>query len=87
MYDVDEYLINDHKVYVDVYEVRSKDGKLIPLSFIWKDGIKYKIDKVIHDEPGHSLKAGGYGRRYTVQIQGQVKYMFFEVDRWFMESK
>ena len=81
--DVSEYLKNDNKVYVDVVEVRRKDGFIRPVSFIWEDG----NDKIINAQPGHSLKAGGYGIRYTVEIRGKRRYLFFEEDRWFMERK
>ncbi len=85
--DISEYLRNDDKIYVDVIEERRKDGFIRPLSFVWEDGQRYEIDRVIGACPGHSLKAGGYGIRYTVEIEGKRKYMFFEEDRWFMSRK
>lgn len=85
--NIQEYLKNDFKVYIDVTEFRSKDGKLIPLSFIWEDDVEYEIDRIIDFCPGHSLKAGGYGIRYTVEIEGKQTFMFLEENRWFMERK
>jgi len=89
--DYKPYLVNDFKVYVDVNEDRLKDGLLVPLSFIWEDGNKYEIDKVIEVKPAASMKAGGAGMRYTVRIQGLTRYMYLEeshgVSRWFMERK
>jgi len=85
--DISEYLKNDYKVYVDVTEKRTKEGFLRPLSFVWEDGTEYEIDRVINACPGHSLRAGGYGIRYTVEIEGRQTYMFLEEDKWFMEKK
>ena len=85
--NVAEYLVNDHKVYVDVIEERRKDGFIRPLRLVWEDGTEYTVDRVIAACPGHSLKAGGYGIRYTVEINGKRKYMFLEEDKWFMERK
>ena len=85
--DINEYLRNDYKVYVDVFEERQKDGFIRPISFIWEDGNEYTIDRILDASPGHSLKAGGYGIRYTVEIEGKRRYMFFEEDKWFMERK
>ena len=85
--NISEYLTNDYKVYVDVIEERSKDGSVRPLSFVWEDGRTYEIDRVIDFCPGHSLKAGGYGIRYTIEVNGKRSFMFFEADRWFMEKK
>ena len=85
--DIQQYLQNDHKVYVDVTEIRTKDGFIKPVSFVWEDGVSYEIDRVIDACPGHSLKAGGYGIRYTIEIDGKRKYMFLEENKWFMEKK
>ena len=85
------YMENDSKVYVDVNEIRLKDGRLIPISFVWEDGNRYEIDKVSEVRPAASLKAGGAGIRYTVRIQNRETYMFLEEERgvgkWFMERR
>ena len=64
-----------------------KDGTLLPKSFIWEDGEKYHVDKVLHITPAASLKVGGRGIRYTVKIGGAERYMFREEDRWFVEAR
>ena len=87
MKDIQEYLKNDYKVYVDVVEIRLKDGFIRPVSFTWEDGLEYQIDRVIDACPGYSLKAGGYGIRYTVEIQGKRRHMYFEENKWFMERR
>jgi len=89
--DYRDYMSNDSKVYVDVSEVRLKDGKLVPLSFVWEDGATYEIDRVTDVRPAASLKAGGAGLRYTVRVRNRDTFMFLEeehgVGRWFMERK
>jgi len=89
--DHSPYMANDFKVYVDVNEDRLKDGKVVPLSFVWEDGCRYGIDRVLDIRPAASLKAGGAGLRYTVRIRHRETYMFLEEDgnvsKWFMERK
>ncbi|MCL1874673.1 MAG: hypothetical protein FWF87_00260 [Synergistaceae bacterium] len=88
--DYKPYMDNDCKLYVDVNENRLKDGRIVPLSFVWEDGCRYKIDKVLDARPAASLKAGGAGLRYTVRVGSREAYLFLEEDkigaRWFMEK-
>ena len=75
------------KVYVDVV-AKFKDGNILPLDFTWEDGRRYKIDRVLDIKPAASMKAGGYGLRYSVMILGSQKYIWFEDGiKWFMEGK
>ena len=85
--NLEEYLKNDNKVYVDVTEIRDKQGLIRPVSFIWEDGKTYEIDRVLDTRPGHSLKGGGYGLRYTVEIRGKQSHMYLEENRWFVVRK
>ena len=89
--DYNEYMPADFKVYVDVNEDRLKDGSLIPLSFVWEDGNRYEVDRILEVRPAASLKAGGVGLRYAVRVRGRETFMFLEDDRgvskWFMEKK
>jgi len=75
------------KVFVDVTATFTKDGNIIPMNFIWEDGRKYEIDKVLDKRRAASLKAGGQGIRYKCRVLGKDVYMFLEDGRWFMESK
>ena len=34
----------DKKVYVEVHAKFTKDGRLLPKSFLWKDGREYEIN-------------------------------------------
>ena len=75
------------KVYIDVYALMRQNGMLIPKVFIWEDGAKYKIDRVLHAVPAASTKVGGRGISYTVRIGNLEQYLFLEDEenRWFME--
>jgi len=89
--DYHAYMSSDYKVYVDVNEDRLKDGRLIPLSFVWEDGRRYEIDRVIDVRPAASLRAGGVGLRYTVRVRNRETFLYLEeeggVSKWFMERK
>ena len=89
--DYNPYMDSDCKVYVDVNEERLKDGRLIPLSFVWEDGVRYEIDRITDVRPAASLKAGGAGMRYAIKVRNRDTFLFLEEDkngaRWFMERK
>ena len=89
--DYRPYMESDHKVYVSVIEVRYKDGRLMPLSVIWEDEKRYKIDKVLDIRKAASLKAGGAGIRYKIRVRDRETFLFLEEDKngakWFMERK
>ena len=76
------------KVYVDVNATFSKDGRLIPKSFIWTDGHLYEIQKVKDVCRAASRKAGGVGIRYTCIIDGRESHLYYEDNNmWFVEAK
>ncbi len=76
------------KVYVDVNATFSKDGRLIPKSFIWTDGHLYEIQKVKDVCRAASRKAGGVGIRYTCIIDGRESHLYYEDNNmWFVEGK
>ena len=84
------------KVYVNVLAEFAPDGQMLPRRLTWEDGEKYKIDKIINICQAAAMKSGGQGDRYTVMIQGQQSYLFFErtgniggnnIGRWFVERK
>ena len=76
------------KIYVDVNATFSKDGRLIPKSFIWTDGHLYEIQKVKDVCRAVSRKAGGVGIRYTCIIDGRESHLYYEDNNmWFVEGK
>ena len=74
------------KVYVDVFAVMRRDGTVLSRSFVWEDGERYTIDRVLHIVPAASLKVGGRGIRSTVKIGINERYIFRDEDRWFVEA-
>lgn len=75
------------KVYVEIVARFTREGQLVPQSITWEDGRKYDIDRVRDIRRMASLKAGGVGIRYTCQICGQDKYLFYEGNNmWFVEG-
>ena len=76
------------KIYVDVIAEFTKNGKLRPMYLIWEDGRKYEIDRVKACQRAASRKAGGVGLRYTIMVEGQERYLFYEENyHWFVEAK
>ena len=84
------------KVYVDVTAKFNSDGFLIPINLTWEDGQVFEIDRVTDIRQAAAMKAGGQGDRYTVWINGQQSYLFFErncsitgnnIGRWFVERR
>ena len=76
------------KVYVSVTAVFTKDGKLVPKSFVWKNGHVYEIQKVTDVRRAASLRAGGAGLRYTCIVDGRESHLFYEENNlWFVEER
>lgn len=80
--------MNNRKVYVDVTAKFTKDGQLMPVNIIWRDGHTYEIQRITNVCRAASLKAGGVGMRYTCVIDGRQTYLFYEDNNmWFVEGK
>ena len=75
------------KIYVEVLLKQDKDGNTRPLQIVWEDGTVFEIERLIHRCRAASLKVGGGGIRYTVQIHGRETFLFEEDGRWFVEAK
>lgn len=71
---------------VAVVVLHTKEGDLIPLFIVWDNMVKYPIDKVISKQKAASLKSGGFGIRYTIRVQNQYRYLFYEYSGWFIEK-
>lgn len=78
---------NPNKVFVEVTVKFDTDGHKRPLSFLWEDGTSYEIERLLDVRRAASLKAGGFGNRYTIQVQGRIRYLFEDDDRWYIERK
>ena len=84
------------KEYVEVLVEFAPDGTMLPRILVWEDGRRYEIDKIKAIQPAPALKAGGQGDRYTILIEGQERFLFFEhnadygterVGKWFVERR
>ena len=69
---------------------------MLPREITWEDGTRFEIDRVLDIRQAAAMKAGGQGDRYTVRINRQQSYLFFErstnqtgnqLGRWFVERK
>ncbi len=74
-----------YKRYVAVITLIGKLGELQPLCIIWDNNQKYTIDKILEMRPSHSIVGGG-GILYRCLIQGKERNLFYEKNRWFLES-
>ena len=74
------------KKFVDVTAYYDCDGNISPLVIHWDDGEEYEIDKITDVTNAASLKHGGAGIRYTCRIRGQMRYLFLDDNRWFIEK-
>lgn len=62
---------SEYKVYIQVNAIFHSGGQLLPVSFVWEDGRRYNIDKIVSIIRLASLKAGGIGMRYTCMVRGR----------------
>ena len=74
------------KKFVSVTVYYDCDGNISPLVIHWDDGADYEIDKIIDVRNAASLKSGGAGVRYTCRIRGQLRYLFLDDNKWFIEK-
>ncbi|MDF2572376.1 MAG: hypothetical protein K0R55_3980 [Sporomusa sp.] len=79
--------MNPKKIYVKVIAEHDPDTGTKPLSLTWIDGRIYEVDRVLDRRKAASLKAGGWGIRYTCRILGQERYLWEEEGKWFVEGK
>ena len=78
-----------YKRYIDVVVMHKKEGRMIPLFIYWDDRgerYKYQIDSIIEIKKSVSVVGGG-GILYRCKIKGQIRNVYFERDKWFIESK
>ena len=76
------------KIYVTVTAEFTKDGRLLPKSFVWKDGHVYQIQRVTDVRRAASLRAGGAVMRYTCIVDGKESHLFYEDNNmWFVEER
>ena len=74
------------KTYVKVLTEIDENGKKTP-KIINFDGVCYIVDRVLECKRCASMKVGGVGERYTIRINGQTTYIYYEENKWFVEEK
>jgi len=82
------------KTYIDVSAAFDKTGNITPYRLVWGDGRIFEIDSVSQVIKCPSKKVHGFGKRFTVRILGQERYLFLEpfesrcqsIGRWFVEE-
>ncbi|NLY62456.1 MAG: hypothetical protein GX074_01145 [Erysipelothrix sp.] len=74
-----------YKRYVNVIAEADKLGNLTPIYLRWEDNQLFKIDKIIEIRQSVS-RVGGNGILYRVRIQNRERHLFYEINRWFIES-
>lgn len=77
--------MNLYKRYVDMVVHVDKEGHILPKILIWDNGVQYPIDKIMEIRKAASV-VGGCGILYRCRINGQVRNLFYERNRWFIES-
>lgn len=86
---------NPRKIYVRVKAEFDRDGFVFPRAIIWTDAHEYSIDRVADVKHMHASKAGGNGDRFTIYVNGKLRYLFYErtedlegnhIGRWFVEA-
>lgn len=78
--------MKSRKVYVKVIAQFEEDGTVMPVSVIWEDGRKFKIDKITDIRRAYATGAGGTGIRYAVRIGGKSTFLFYDENKWFVEG-
>ena len=66
------------KVYVKVRSFFDRIGDMQPTAIIWEDGREFKIDAVTDFYPANGQINAPKDDRYTVKINGEYKYLYFE---------
>lgn len=76
-----------YKRYVSVIYLNDINGNITPKAILWESNGEriYTIDRIL-DRKRSSSVVGGCGILYECMIQGEKRNLFFEKDRWFIES-
>ena len=74
------------KTYVDVVVEFDTEGRMTPLAIVWGDGRRFQIDRVVECRSAASLKVGGQGMRYMVEVGGRTTFLYHEDPAWFVEE-
>ena len=71
--------------YIEVIASFSPDGDIRPMAFVWPDGRRFAIDRILDIRPAASRKAGGRGIRYLCRVREKDILLFLDDKKWFYE--
>lgn len=71
-----------NKKKIDVIYRTEKDGRYIPVSIKWGNRV-HDVERVLHS--CRSINGAFTGRRYTVVIGGEEKYLYREGEEWYVD--
>lgn len=79
------------KKIIDVETLIDRVGDVRPLTIIWENGARYKIDKILRHEPLYHSHVGDIGEMFVVEIGKETRTMYLEKIeggryRWFIET-
>ncbi len=74
------------KKYIKMIVVFLPDGTILPRAVVWDSGEVYEIRRVCETRSVSSLSACGSSIRYTCLIHGQIRDLFLEGSRWFVDT-
>ena len=77
---------NREKRYVPVVVRFDAEGQLRPLEIEFDEEHRYAVERVLDVCRAACQTVGGVGVRYTVQVQGQERYLWLEKNRFFVEA-
>lgn len=75
--------IEKDKQYIDVDCLMKKDGMVEPLSIYWNER-KYDIT-LLSKASGRELKENITGYRYKCKVGMKIFFLFFNLQRWYIE--
>lgn len=74
------------KRYIKVVTLCDEKGNLQPIFILWgSDNRKYKVDRILETRKASS-SVGGCGILYRCLIDGKERSLYYEINRWFIES-
>ena len=75
------------KIYIEVYTARNRDGMIVPLSFIWKDGYSYEVQRILSAEYTNSRRSVENSLKYTCYVNGRRWNLYHEnMDMWYCRN-
>ena len=77
---------NRKKTYVEVVVDVDTDGRARPLAIYWEDGRCFVVDRVLESRQAASMKVGGHGTRYTVEVCGRERHLWHDDRAWYVEE-